>query len=115
MKCSHKREACGIVIRLEGELDHHEAAPCMEYIEKILTLYASDAIFLDLSGLSFMDSSGIAVVLCAQRSLIGAGQSLTVVGTPPHALRIFRAAGLFSRIHFEAELPKGKEADDDAQ
>ncbi len=105
MKCSHKRRHCGIVIRFDGELGHHEAAKCMEYLEKTMTLYATEPIFLDLSGLTFMDSSGIAVVLSAQRNVLGAGQSLTIVGTPPQAMRIFRASGMLSRLHFAPELP----------
>lgn len=106
MKCSHKRENCGIVIRFDGELGHHEAAQCMEYLEKTMTLYATEHIFLDLSGLTFMDSSGIAVVLSAQRNILGAGQTLCVVNTPSTAMRIFKASGIVSRVQFAPELPQ---------
>lgn len=111
MKCSHKREDCGIVIRFDGELGHHEAAQCMEYLEKTMTLYATEHIFLDLSGLTFMDSSGIAVVLNAQRGILGAGQTLCVVGTPPTAMRIFKASGILARVIFMPELPQMPESD----
>ncbi|HIV68886.1 MAG TPA: anti-sigma factor antagonist [Candidatus Butyricicoccus stercorigallinarum] len=106
MKCSHRREDCGIVIRFDGELGHHEAAQCVEYLEKTMILYATEPIYLDLSGLTFMDSSGIAVVLGAQRSILGAGQSFTVVGTPPAAMRVFQASGMVRRIPFLSELPR---------
>ena len=33
MKCSHKREKQGIVIRFCGELGHHEAAQCVDYMQ----------------------------------------------------------------------------------
>ncbi len=105
MKCSHKREDCGIVIRFDGELGHHEAAQCVEYLEKTMILYATEPIFLDLSGLTFMDSSGIAVVLGAQRNILGAGQTFCVVGTPPTVMRIFQASGIVKRIQFIPELP----------
>lgn len=105
MKCSHKRIESGIVIQFFGELGHHEAAQCMEYLEKTMTLYATEPIFLDLSGLTFMDSSGIAVILGAQRSVLGAGQSLRIVRTPPFAMRIFRASGIISRVSFLPEFP----------
>ncbi len=105
MNISHSRIQEGILIRFSGELDHHEAGHCIEYLEKVMTLYATDRIFLDFSTLTFMDSSGIAVVMNAQRSILGAGQSLCVVGTPPFAMRIFRAAGLPSRIRFEPTIP----------
>ena len=105
MKCSHKREKQGIVIRFCGELGHHEAAQCVEYLEKTMILYANDPIILDLYGLTFMDSSGIAVVLGAQRNILGAGQTFTVVGTPPTAMRIFQASGIVKRVQFIPELP----------
>lgn len=106
MKCSHKREDCGIVIRFCGELGHHEAAQCVEYLEKTMILYANEPIYLDLSGLTFMDSSGIAVVLNAQRNTLGAGQKLCIVGAPPFAVRILKTAGLTSRIRMEPMIPE---------
>lgn len=106
MKVSHSRIPQGILIRFSGELDHHEAGRCIEYLEKVMTLYSTDRIFLDFSTLTFMDSSGIAVVLNAQRNSLGAGQSICVVGTPAFAMRIFRAAGLPSRVRFEPDLPE---------
>lgn len=109
MKLSHMRISQGILIRFSGELDHHEAGYCIEYTEKIMTLYSTDHIFLDFSTLTFMDSSGIAVVLNAQRNAVGAGQSLCVVGTPPFAMRVFQMANLQSRIHFEPELPEERQ------
>lgn len=112
MKLSHIRIPQGILIRFSGELDHHEAGKCMEYLEKVMTLYSTDRIFLDFSTLTFMDSSGIAVVLNAQRNTLGAGQRLCIVGAPPFAVRILRTAGLLSRIRMEPmipEVPKTKE------
>lgn len=34
MKLSHIRIPQGILIRFSGELDHHEAGKCIEYLEK---------------------------------------------------------------------------------
>ena len=94
MKCSHKREKQGIVIRFCGELGHHEAAQCVEYLEKTMILYANDPIILDLSGLTFMDSSGIAVVLRARRRMEALAGSLVVVNIPRQAARVLETAGL---------------------
>ncbi len=59
-----------------------------------MTLYPTDPVALDLSGLTFMDSSGLAVAMNLHRALARTGRSLTVIGTPPQAMRVFRAAGL---------------------
>lgn len=77
-----------------------------------MILYANDPIILDLSGLTFMDSSGIAVVLGAQRNILGAGQTFCVIHTPASAMRIFKAAGIQRRVNFLPELPKLSETDE---
>ena len=94
MKCSHKREDCGIVIRFCGELGHHEAAQCVEYLEKTMILYANEPIYLDLSGLTFMDSSGIAVILKTDRLLRQTGGALVLCGVPRQVRRVLDVAGL---------------------
>ena len=46
-----------------GELDHHAARTAIEQTEDLLILFPCEKLVLDLSGLTFMDSSGLAVVL----------------------------------------------------
>ena len=94
MKCSHKREKQGIVIRFCGELGHHEAAQCVEYLEKTMILYANDPIILDLSGLTFMDSSGIAVVMRARQRMRALGGSIVLRNAGPQPRKVLEAAGL---------------------
>lgn len=57
-------------------------------------LYPVEPVMLDLSGLTFMDSSGLAVAMNLQRALARTGRRMVIVGTPPQAMRVFRAAGL---------------------
>ena len=64
---------------------------------------------LDLSELTFTDSSGIAVLLRAQRRMAQTGGSLRVWGTPEQARKVFRAAGLERLIRFEEDGPEGPE------
>ena len=56
---------------------------------------------LDFSGLEFMDSSGIAVLLRAHRQMCRLEGELRVVNVPPQAKRVFQAAGLSRVIRFE--------------
>ena len=61
-----------LVVSLAGELDHHAARMAIEQAEDLLVLYPCEKLVLNLSGLTFMDSSGLAVVLHlhAQRARI---------------------------------------------
>ena len=56
---------------------------------------------MDLGGLTFTDSSGIAVLLRAQRRMGQLQGAVRVVNTPAQAERVFQAAGLGRLIRFE--------------
>lgn len=58
-----------LTARLLGELDHAAAKEVMPGIEDAVEEYLPRRRVLDLSGLSFMDSSGIAVILKTDRLL----------------------------------------------
>lgn len=58
-----------LTLRLLGELDHAAAQEVMPGIEDAVEEYLPRRCVLDLSGLSFMDSSGIAVILKTDRLL----------------------------------------------
>ncbi len=86
---------------LEGELDHHRAQEMLGELERQLELVLPRRLTLDLGGLSFMDSSGIAVLLRARRGMEALGGELRVVHVPPQAARVLRAAGLDRLIKLE--------------
>ena len=49
---------------------------------------------LDMSGVTFMDSSGIAVLLRARRQMEHTGGTLRVTAIPAQARRVLDAAGI---------------------
>jgi stage II sporulation protein AA (anti-sigma F factor antagonist) len=51
-------------------------------------------VVLDFSGVSFMDSSGIAVVLRTCRRMQEVGGKLRAVNVPEQAAKVLRAAGV---------------------
>ena len=69
-----------LTLRLLGELDHAAAQEAMPCIEDAVEEYLPRRCVLDLSGLSFMDSSGIAVILKTDRLLRQTGRVLDVAG-----------------------------------
>ena len=58
MKLSHRHEGETQVIAVADELGHHEARQIIDYMETTLSLHPEGPVVLDLSGLTFMDSSG---------------------------------------------------------
>lgn len=86
---------------VSGELDHHGAKTVMEELERRIDAALPRALTLDLTGLTFTDSSGIAVLLRTWRHMSRLGGTMKVIGTPRQADKVFRAAGLQRLIPFE--------------
>ena len=94
MEMTYKRVDRELTIFISGELDHHGARGAMETIEKLIDQNLPIKTTLDFQGLTFMDSSGIAVVLRAKRRMELMQGSLTVVNIPRQAARVLETAGL---------------------
>ena len=84
-----------------GELDHHGAKAVMEELDRRIDAVLPRELTLDLGGLTFTDSSGIAVLLRAHRRMGQVRGSMRVINTPSQADKVFRAAGLPRIIRFE--------------
>ena len=83
-----------LTARISGEVDHHGAREIMEELDREIDAALPGRLALDLSGVTFMDSSGIAVVLRAKRRMEALSGTLVVVNIPRQASRVLETAGL---------------------
>ena len=83
-----------LTVYLGGELDQHEARQVSACIGELIDEYLPRDCVLDLAGLGFMDSSGIAVIVKANRHVKSIGGRLWVENPARQALRVIDAAGL---------------------
>lgn len=95
-----------LLLELKGELDHHGAKDVMLRLERELDVALPLQLVLDFGGVSFMDSSGIAVVLRAQRRMAALGGSVTVQRVGAQAKKVFDAAGVSRLVAFRREGEK---------
>jgi len=92
-----------LTLSLSGELDHHAAREIMREIEEQLELRLPGDCVLDLAGLTFMDSSGIAVLLKTYRRVCAFGGRLRAEHVRAQPLRVLRAAGIGRLIDVTAQ------------
>ena len=90
-----------LTLTLRGELDHHAATEAMRKLEWELDAALPSKLPLDFSGVSFMDSSGIAVVMRALKRMRAMGGSAAIKNVPPQAKKVFTAAGIFRIVPLE--------------
>ena len=79
---------------LEGELDHHNAAEMRTAIDNAIELNMPSLLVLDFSGITFMDSSGIGLVMGRFRNLQRTGATMHITGTSPQIYKVMKLSGI---------------------
>lgn len=83
-----------LLLELSGELDHHAARNAMREVEMAVDAALPSRLILDFKEVTFMDSSGIALLLRAKRCMENLDGSLLVCHVPAQARRVLDAAGI---------------------
>ena len=83
-----------IIASLPSEIDHHIAKGVREMIDGKLFLKKPELLVLDFSGVKFMDSSGIALIIGRVEVARAVGATVRVTGLSPTLRRLVRLSGL---------------------
>ncbi len=83
-----------MTITLSGEIDHHEGKHAMKTIGEKIDAYLPRVCVLDFRDVTFMDSSGIAIVVAAVRKMRQLEGRLVICHVQPQPMRVFQAAGI---------------------
>ncbi len=83
-----------LTVYLSGEIDHHSAKGMREEIDKAIEYGMPSLLILDFSDVTFMDSSGIGLVMGRYRLLQKTGSTLNLVSLPENIYKIMKLAGI---------------------
>lgn len=83
-----------LTVELTGEIDHHCAKNYIQAIAEKIEAYIPEVCVLDFQEVSFVDSSGIAVVINALRNMSQIEGKLILTGICSQPMRVFRASGI---------------------
>ena len=83
-----------LTLYLQGELDHHEAAAALRRISRTMDDYMPRDCVIDMAGLTFMDSSGIALILKISRLMSETGGRAWVENAKNQPLKVIDASGI---------------------
>ena len=90
-----------LLVALNGEIDHHSAKKYIEAIESKIEAYIPEVCTLDFQDVTFMDSSGIAVVINSMRAMARIEGKLMMSGVPEQPMKVFRASGIDKLIQIK--------------
>ena len=87
-----------LVIKLNKELDHHSSLMIREKTDKMIDRGTVKNIIFDFEGATFMDSSGIGVIMGRYKRIIFYGGKVAVTNVSEAIDRILRLSGLYKII-----------------
>lgn len=90
-----------LIVRLSGELDHHSAQTVKVTLEEAIERGNVHHIILSLRHLSFMDSSGLGVILGRYKQITKRGGKMVVCEVNQTIYRLFELSGLFKILPIE--------------
>jgi stage II sporulation protein AA (anti-sigma F factor antagonist) len=88
-----------LMTRIAGELDHYGAAKTREEIDKTIDASSCKHLVMDFAGVSFMDSSGIGVVMGRYKKVKDKGGKVYITGCSEYVRKILEMAGIFTIIN----------------
>lgn len=99
MELQHHRDK--LIVRLHGELDHHTADSVKVKMEEAILKQNISHVILSLKGLTFMDSSGLGVILGRYKQISAKGGKMVVCDVAPSVYRLFEMSGLFKILSIQ--------------
>ena len=90
-----------LTVALTGEIDHHRAKEYIVAISGKIEAYNPSVCTLDFQEVTFMDSSGIAVVINALRAMARIEGKLLLCGLGKQPMKVFRASGIDKLVQIE--------------
>lgn len=94
MQIQYDTQTAELTVQLDGEIDHHSANPLRAEVDAAIYAHLPRTLILDFSEVSFMDSSGIGLIMGRYKILQPLGSEIILQNAAPHISRILRLAGM---------------------
>lgn len=91
-----------LTVALSGELDHHNAAALRTRIDALLQDRSIRELVFDMRAVTFMDSSGIGIILGRYRTMSERGGGVSIQNANKYVERMLKMAGLSSLLKKQA-------------
>lgn len=83
-----------LTARLSGDIDHHSASGIRSEIDRAIKSEAVSEVRLDFADVTFMDSSGIGLVMGRYKLINDLGGVCRIISPPAYISRVMKLAGI---------------------
>lgn len=95
-----------LIVKISGEIDHHSSRIMRTDIDSNMEHSLPKKLVLDFSNVSFMDSSGIGLIIGRYKLIKNFGGEVFIVNSNDYILRLLEIAGIdkIAKITNESEV-----------
>lgn len=104
MKYEFLNEDYALIMKIEGEIDHRYAIPIRREADRKIVTYPGKPFIIDLTDVSFIDSSAIGVIIGRYKLVTSFGQKLIIVSSNPTVKKILDMSGIKKIINIYPTL-----------
>ena len=94
MKLEIRTENGKAIATLSGEIDHHNARELRSELDRYIIKSQPKMLEMDFGNITFMDSSGIGLIMGRSKLMRECGGSLEVCNTQPYIRRVLKLSGI---------------------
>jgi stage II sporulation protein AA (anti-sigma F factor antagonist) len=94
MKLDIKSDGITAVASLSGEIDHHNAQNIRKQLDKYIISVQPKELAMDFKNISFMDSSGIGLIIGRYKLMHECGGTLIVRNPQSYIRRVLKLSGI---------------------
>ncbi|MDH7576255.1 MAG: anti-sigma F factor antagonist [Bacillota bacterium] len=94
MSLEIQKHCDALIVRVYGEFDLRAADHCRRDIDQKLKTQGAKHILFNLGGVTFIDSSGLGVILGRYRKVKENGGKVAISNVPPRVTRILELSGI---------------------
>lgn len=95
MKIEHYEKSGELHVKLCGELDEHSSAYVRLSLDNLIGADGIKRLYIDMSKLTFMDSTGIGVLIGRYKRLKPRGVPIFIQSPPPIVDRVLGLSGIY--------------------
>ena len=94
MPVNIKIDDINVVACLSGEIDHHSAAELRRKIDEAIESAYPEVLILDFGGVTFMDSSGIGLVMGRYKLMQNISGKVIIENAPASIKKVMKMSGI---------------------
>lgn len=89
-----------LIAKLSGEIDHHRTEKIRQDIDETMATYKANNLIFDFSEVTFMDSSGVGMVLGRYKKINQLPGKVVICGEDEYVRRILFMSGVFTLVDY---------------